>query len=252
MGWKPAPLVRPRSSSLLPLAAVDDATKNLLAALFVPAECSEAYLWLLAMILKRHGIPMAIYHDRHICLVCSDERWSQEEQLKGYQFPTHVGRVLAELGIEPISATSPQAKGRIERSFGTLQDRLLAELHLNGITDIDTANAWLETTYIDRYNIRFADTAQIEGTAFVPISPADIHHHVAFAYETTVGDDNAVRLGGLIIDIPRDPIAGATPRPRSRPPAPRRLMDRFARKEHHRNSPANCSAGTRQNLESKT
>jgi transposase len=187
------------------MAAVDDATKTLLAALFVPAECSEAYLRLLAMILRRHGIPMAIYHDRHTCLVRSDERWSQEEQLQGYQFPTHVGRVLAELGIESISATSPQAKGRIERSFGTLQDRLLAELQLNGITDIDTANPWLETIFIDRYTTRFADQAQIEGTAFVPISPADIHHHVAFAYEATVGNDNAVRLGGLIIDIPPGP-----------------------------------------------
>jgi hypothetical protein len=157
------------------------------------------------MLLTRHGIPVAVYHDHHSSLVRTDNYWSREEELQGFQFPTHVGRVLDELGIQSIPASTPQAKGRIERSFGVLQDRLLVELDLEGITNIDTANAWLESTFIDRYNARFGKQPQEGATAFKPISPKDIHHHVAFAYETTVGNDNAVRLGGITIDIPPGP-----------------------------------------------
>lgn len=187
------------------LAAVDDATTTLLAALFTPTETSEGYLRLLEMILRKHGIPMAIYHDRHSSLARIDGHWSVEEQIHGRQFPTHVGRVLEELGIESIAATSPQAKGRIEKSFGTLQDRLLPELRLAQIDTIPDANAWLEAAFIPRYNARFAISPGQSRSAFVPISRDDIHHCVAFAYEATVGNDNAVRLGGIVIDIPPGP-----------------------------------------------
>jgi len=186
------------------LAAVDDADGSLLAALCVPAESSVGYLRLLAMILHRHGIPLAIYHDRHSCLVRTDDYWSLEEQLQGTQYPTHVGRVLEELGIESIPAYSPQAKGRIERRFGVLQDRMIAEMHLAGITDITTANRWLEEIFIERYNTRFVKKALQDGSAFIPICPEDIHHSVCFAYETPVSNDNCVRLGGITIDLPPD------------------------------------------------
>ncbi len=187
------------------LAAVDDATTTLLAALFTPAESSEGYLRLLLGILEAHGIPMAIYHDQHSSLVRTDGHWSLQEQMQGRQFPTHVGRVLEELGIESIAATSPQAKGRIEKTFATLQDRLLPELRLANIADIPVANDWLTAEFIPRYNTRFA-LSPMEGTsAFVPISKEKIHHRVAFAYEATVGNDNAVRLGGIVIDIPPGP-----------------------------------------------
>jgi transposase len=187
------------------LAAVDDATTTLLAALFTPAESSEGYLRLLVGILEAHGIPMAIYHDQHSSLVRTDGHWSLQEQMQGRQFPTHVGRVLEELGIESIPATSPQAKGRIEKTFATLQDRLLPELRLANIADIPPANDWLKEHFIPRYNARFA-LSPVEGTsAFVPISKEKIHPRVAFAYEATVGNDNAVRLGGIVIDIPPGP-----------------------------------------------
>jgi hypothetical protein len=122
------------------LSAVDDADSKLLTALFVPEENAEGYMRLLQKLLIRHGVPMAVYHDRHSVFVRLDDSWSIDEQLQGAQYPTHVGRVLQELGICSVQAYSPQAKGRIERSFGTLQDRLLAELHLEGITDMQTAN----------------------------------------------------------------------------------------------------------------
>jgi transposase len=187
------------------LAAVDDATTTLLTALFITAESSEGYLRLLEMILSKHGIPMAIYHDQHSSLVRIDGHWSLQEQMQGRQFPTHVGRVLEELGIESIPATSPQAKGRIERTFGTLQDRLMPELRLAKITDIPAANAWLESEFIPRYNARFALTPQESDSAFVCISKEEIHQRVAFAYEAIIGNDNTVRLGGIAIDIPPGP-----------------------------------------------
>jgi hypothetical protein len=187
------------------LAAVDDATTTLLSAMFTPAESSEGYLHLLEGILETHGIPMAIYHDQHSSLVRTDGHWSLQEQMQGRQFPTHVGRVLEELGIESIPATSPQAKGRIEKTFGTLQDRLLPELRLAHIDNIPVANAWLKNTFIPRYNARFAIPPADQTSAFVSISKKEIRLRVAFAYEATVGNDNAVRLGGIIIDIPPGP-----------------------------------------------
>lgn len=184
------------------MSAVDDGTGDLLAAFFIPTESSEAYLHLLERVLGRHGIPQSIYHDRHSALVRLDDHWSLEEQLQGYQFPTHVGRVLEELGIESIPAHSPQAKGRVERRFGVLQDRLIAELRLEGIQNIATANRWLESKYIDRYNVRFSRRAARKESLFVPISEEEIHHRISFAYEAVVGNDNCIRLGGLMIDVP--------------------------------------------------
>ena len=187
------------------MAAVDDATGILAAALFVSAESSLGYLCLLRRILQRHGIPMALYHDRHSSLVRNDTYWSLEEQLQGHQYPTHVGRVLAELGIESIPANSPQAKGRVENRFRVLQDRLIAEMRLEGLTTIAQANHWLEKIFIARYNQRFAKLPSDPKSAFLPISKAQIAQFVSFAYEASVGNDNAVRLGGLMIDIPPGP-----------------------------------------------
>lgn len=184
------------------MAAVDDAGSKLLAALFAPAESSLAYLRLLDMVLRRHGIPLSAYQDRHRALTRADDYWSVEEQLRGEQYPTHVGRVLEELQITPISALSPQAKGRVERCFGVQQDRLIAEMELDGITDIEQANPWLEAVYIDRHNKRFAIAADEPGHAFRKISKQKRYETIAFAYEATVGNDNCVRLGGMTIDVP--------------------------------------------------
>lgn len=97
-----------------------------------------------------YGIPEAVYHDRHSSLVRTDSHWSLEEQVQGYQFPTHVGRVLDDLGIESKVARSPKAKGRIERLFRSFQDRLVSELRLRGITTIEAANEFLPGFLADR------------------------------------------------------------------------------------------------------
>lgn len=105
--------------------------------------------------IELHGRPLAIYADRHSIYQTNREA-TLEEQLQGHAAETQVGRALRELGIEYIAAGSPQAKGRVERSFRTLQDRLIKELRLEGICEMDAANSFLKDHYIDDYNARFA------------------------------------------------------------------------------------------------
>jgi len=193
------------------MAAVDDATGVPVAALFVKAEGSAPYLQLLFNMACNYGIPAAVYHDRHSSLVRTDLRWSLEEQVQGYQFPTHVGRVLDDLGIESIAALSPQAKGRIERLFRSFQDRLVSELRLRGITTIEAANDFLPSflaDYAKRFSVKPADPE----SCFAPISRQQAFDLIAFGYEAVVGNDNAIRLGGMILDLPhsKKPFAGKT------------------------------------------
>jgi transposase len=187
------------------LSAIDDADSRLLAALFAPSETAVAYMRLLEMVLRHHGAPLSIYQDQHSIHKRTDDHWSLEEQLAGVRYPTHLGRILAELGIRTISARSPQAKGRIERGFGTLQDRLIAELKLQNITEIDQANRWLEEIFILRHNKRFATEPKKTGSSFRKVSQTERYQKIAFAYEATVTNDNCVNLKGLIIDIPPGP-----------------------------------------------
>lgn len=184
------------------MAAIDDATSIPIVGFFVKAEGSEPYLRLLYRMACDHGIPMAVYHDRHSSLVRTDLHWSLEEQVQGYQFPTHVGRVLDDLGIESISALSPQAKGRIERLFQSFQDRLVAELRLRGIATIEAANEFLPS-FIADYAKRFSVPPASPDSCFVRITPQEAFDLIAFGYEAVVGKDNAIRLGGMILDLPR-------------------------------------------------
>jgi transposase len=185
------------------MAAIDDATGKLLEAFFIPYECSFGYLKLLQAMVTRSGIPLSIYQDRHGILHRNDDNWTLEEQLAGAQEPTQVGWCLKSLGITPIFALSPQAKGRIERLFGVLQDRLIAEMELSHITGIDEANRFLQQHFIDAYNSRFAVVAEVSETAWRRIPRGvDVETTISFRYQAVVGNDNAIRLGGMLIDIP--------------------------------------------------
>jgi transposase len=187
------------------MAAIDDATGKLLVARFFPFEGSSGYLWLLRELVKRHGIPLVMYHDRHGSLHRNDSHWSLEEQLAGRQEPTQVGLALEALGIESIAALSPQAKGRIERLFGTLQDRLIAELGLEGVQSLEAANRFLKV-FISRFNRRFAVCPRESEKAWrkVPLE-LDLDRMISFRYRSVVGNDNSVRIGGLILDLPPGP-----------------------------------------------
>jgi transposase len=187
------------------MAAIDDATGKVLVARFFPFEGSSGYLWLLREVVKRYGIPLVMYHDRHGSLYRNDSHWSLEEQLAGRQEPTQVGLALQALGIESIAALSPQAKGRIERLFGTLQDRLIAELGLEGVQSLEAANRFLQT-FIPRFNRRFALCPQESEKAWRKVAPElDLDRMISFRYRSVVGNDNSVRIGGLILDLPPGP-----------------------------------------------
>jgi hypothetical protein len=188
------------------MAAMDDATGKLLAARFFPFEGSSGYLWLLKEMVKKYGIPMMIYQDRHGALHRNDPHWSLEEQLSGRQEPTQVGLALQSLGIEAIPALSPQAKGRVERLFATLQDRLMAELRLRGIQTIQEANAFLESIFLKDFNRRFAVSPRESQKAWREVPKTlDLDRIISFRYRSVVGNDNSIRIGGLALDVPPGP-----------------------------------------------
>jgi len=135
--------------------------------------------------------------------VRSDPHWSLEEELRGIQDPTHLGRVLVELGIGYIRARSPQAKGRIERLWRTLQDRLIAELRLQGITTLAAANAFLPL-FIADYNRRFAHPPA-DSTPAWRRPPRDLALILSCRYTRTVAHDNTVRLGPRWLQLPPGP-----------------------------------------------
>jgi len=188
------------------MAAIDDATGRLLDAFFLPYECSFGYLKLLEHVVNQYGIPASIYQDRHSTLKRNDDNWTLEEQLRGEQDSTQVGGALKSLGITPIFALTPQAKGRVERLFGVLQDRLIAEMGLRNITETAVANSFLTKHFIADYNRRFAIDPEVSQPAWRKVSRnVDIERIISFRYQAVVGNDNTVRLGGIVIDIPEGP-----------------------------------------------
>lgn len=136
------------------LGAIDDATGSIAALRFHPAESTNGYLLLLHDLVRRHGIPLALYSDKHATFR-STKTETTAEQLTGKRDPTQFGRAMEELGVSIITAHSPQAKGRVERLWGTLQGRLVTELRLAKVSTIEAANAFLPA-FIERFNARFA------------------------------------------------------------------------------------------------
>ncbi|MGH7104468.1 MAG: hypothetical protein ACREFJ_18980 [Acetobacteraceae bacterium] len=119
--------------------------------------------------------------------------------------PTQVGRALSHLGIEHIAAYSPQARGRSDRLFQTLQDRVPKEFALAGITAIDEANAWLRSPYIPAHNARFAVKAEQEGSAFVAVPELELTEVLCVQEERVVGNDNCVSFLNRKLQIPQSP-----------------------------------------------
>ncbi len=191
-----------RGPRLCLTGAIDDATGELLpGAHFVEQECSLGYLRVLQEIVRGKGVPLSAYMDRHGTLKRNDRNWTDEEQLAGRQQPTQVRRALDDLGIQVIYALSPQAKGRVERLWGTLQDRLVSELRLAKTRGIHGANAVLEKYRLE-HNARFAIAAYDSTPAWQPCPPGfDPEEVCCFQYVRMVQNNNTVRIGGRIIDI---------------------------------------------------
>lgn len=196
-----------RGPRLVLHGAIDDATSEVPAALFRLQEEAYGYFIVLRETIRTHGIPVALYGDRH-GIVTNDARprpLTIDEQLQGHtRPPTQVGRALRELGIEWIPAHSPQGKGRIERLWGTFQDRLVSELRLARARTLDEANAVLQA-FLPRYNARFTRPAAQPGSAYRPLPPElKLDDVCCFAYERTVANDNTVTLGPQHLQLQPD------------------------------------------------
>jgi len=184
------------------VGAIDDATGKVPYALFRDEEDAQGYTLLLRHIVEGQGIPEALYHDGHgIFQRSRKEPETLEEQLTGRRKPTQFGRMMEELAIISITSLSPQAKGRIERLWGTFQDRLKSELRIAGAKTIEEANRVL-WDFLPRFNQRFAVAAREPGLAYRPVpdgfNPDDVF---CFKYQRSVGKDNVVRFGGHRLQI---------------------------------------------------
>jgi transposase len=195
-----------RGPKLCLMGAIDDGTSELLAgAHFVEQECSVGYLRVLYELVRQHGVPWQAYMDKHGSLHRNDDYWTRDEELAGRQEPTQVGRALEILGIEVIFANSPQAKGRVERAWGTLQDRLTSELRLAGARTVEDANAVLKR-YRPKYNRRFAVTPADRSPAWRQLPAGlDLQRVCSFYNTAIVRNDNTIQCEGQVIDIPPGP-----------------------------------------------
>jgi len=189
------------------IAGIDDATGDVPWAVFREQEDAAGYLLLLQQVVRRRGVPLALYSDRHtIFQVRADDALSPVALLAGGRPRTQVGRVLADLDITWIGARSPQAKGRVERLWRTLQDRWVQELRLRGVETLEDANRLLPAL-LAQHNMRFRGRAATRGSAYRPpprgIASRDVF---CFKYWRTVGNDNVVTADGRTIAIPPGPL----------------------------------------------
>jgi transposase len=185
-----------RGPRLTLVGAIDDATGTIVAATFCAVEDGRAYLTILARLCRDHGVPAAVYRDRSG--IFAPLRPGGPLGDSG----TQVGRAFAELGIASVPAASAQAKGRVERLWGTCQDRLVSELRLARATDLESANAVLER-FIGRFNATFGVPAALEAPAWRrPPSARELARICAFRWWRVVGNDNTVRVEGAILQLP--------------------------------------------------
>jgi transposase len=185
-----------RGPKLTLVGGIDDATGVIVAARFSPSEDGEAYLRLLLAMCRDHGVPAAVYRDRSGIFAPTSSPRGPDDQA------TQVGRAFAELGIASVPAASPQAKGRIERLWGTCQDRLVSELRLARAADLDSANRVL-AVFVPAFNAAFGVPSGLPEPAWRPAPPArDLERICAFRYTRRVGNDNTVRLEGAVLQLP--------------------------------------------------
>ena len=192
----------PQTPPLDLVVTMDDATSEIYSALLVEEESTASTFRALLEVFGRHGLPLSLYTDRGSHYFHTAEAGGKVERGQ----PTQVGRALSHLGIEHIGAYSPQARGRSERLFQTLQDRLPKELALAGITTMDAANTWLRDTYLLAHNVRFAVKAEQQGSAFVAVPALDLTEVLCVQEERVVGNDNCVAFFNRRLQIPESPL----------------------------------------------
>jgi transposase len=180
------------------IVTMDDATSTIYSAFLMEEEGTVSTLRALLDVFTARGLPSSLYTDRgsHYFYTPKADGPVDKDRL------TQVGRALKHLGIEHIPAYSPEARGRSERMFGTLQDRLIKELAKAGIREIDAANAWIRGVYLPEHNARFAKPAALEESAFVAADPALLAQTLCIEEERVVARDNTVAYDSRRLQLP--------------------------------------------------
>jgi hypothetical protein len=185
------------------VVTMDDATSKIYSAFLVEEEGTASTFRALLQVFTEHGLPSSLYTDRgsHYFLTPNAGEAVDKERL------TQVGRALARLGIEHIPAYSPEARGRSERAFGTLQGRLPKELSLFGITGIEEANRYIREIYLPMHNDLFAVAPQVDESAFVPMRDLTTLVDILCVQQNrVVARDNTVSYEGRMLQLPSSPV----------------------------------------------
>jgi transposase len=183
---------------------VDDATGYQWADFF-SSETTEAYFQVMRRIIKKHGLPRSLYVDQHVIFRVNRED-TMEEQLSGQRPLTQFARAMEELAIPIIYATSPQAKGRVERHGGLDQDRLVSELRKANASTLEEARAVLKR-YLPKSNRRFGKKPANAASAFIPLPDGcDLKQILCWKEERTVANDNTISYHGQKLQIPKSPL----------------------------------------------
>jgi len=194
------------------ISAIDDCTSTLCGLRLFPSDTTCGNMTVLHDVIARYGLPAALYVDRSPIFKVTRTGGIGKIVQPTFEAPyiTQFQRALTQLGIELIHAYSPQSKGRVERSYGSLQNRLLPEFKKNGITCLTKANAYLNDIYRSKHNQRFAADPAWVPSAFVPLLDVDLSTVLAEKYQLTVSNDHIVssKLAGVALRIKPDPKAG--------------------------------------------
>ena len=186
------------------VVTMDDATSAIYSAFLVEEEGTASSFRGIREVIAGQGLFCSLYTDRGSHYFATPEAGGRVSKT----LLTQVGRALKQLGIEHIAAYSPQARGRSERLFGALQDRLPKELALAGIGTVAAANCWLRQVYIAEHNARFAVPAEQDGSAFVADSAGAWHEILCIQEERQVGNDNTVKWRRLKLQLPPSRLRG--------------------------------------------
>jgi transposase len=184
------------------IVTMDDATSTITSAFLVEEEGTASSFRGLEETFVAKGLPCSLYTDRGSHYFHTPKAGGPVDKVH----LTQVGRALRQLGIEHIAAYSPQARGRSERMFGTLQDRLPKELRLAGITDdIEAANRFIAEVYLPEHNARFARPPEVAESAFVAADPGQFAEILCIEETRIVARDNTVSYEGLRLQLPKSP-----------------------------------------------
>jgi len=181
------------------IAILDDATSQCLWAKFFPSEGTHEVLEGIKHVVKQHGTFISLYVDRASHFVYTPKAGGPPDR----SVKTQVAQILEELGIELIAAMSPEARGRSERNWRTMQGRLPQELRRAGVNSYDAANRYLETVFLGKFNTRFSVKAKEDGTAFIPVVGVNLNRIFALRYERTVNKDNTVSFENQTLQLPK-------------------------------------------------